>query len=119
MKTILWMFSPGKMIRFGGGLRWNILTREDHFRRQLDRRMCVILARLKYNFSVVFLEETEPYFKIEQALPVEELASLQSPFCAMDYDAMLQDAPVICRFYQDVAPGLAEAHNLPYQTDLE
>jgi hypothetical protein len=26
---------------------------------------------------------------------------------------------VICRFYQDVAPSLAKAYNLTYQTDLE
>ncbi|HSL44361.1 MAG TPA: aminoglycoside 6-adenylyltransferase [Anaerolineales bacterium] len=83
------------------------------------RRICTILARLKHNFSDTYLEEGEPYFKIEQALPVEELSPLQTTFCSMEYDAMLQAALVICRFYQNVAPGLAEAHNLSYQTDLE
>src|SRR5512134_3268531 len=29
MRIILWMLSAGKMIRFGGGLRWNILTIDD------------------------------------------------------------------------------------------
>jgi hypothetical protein len=37
----------------------------------------------------------------------------------MEYDAMLQSVLVISRFYQDVAPGLAEAYNLTYLTDLE
>jgi predicted nucleotidyltransferase len=83
------------------------------------RRICAILARLEHNFSDAYIEEAEPYFKIEQALPVEKLSPLQSTFCSMDFDAMFQAAQVICRFYQDLAPGLAEAHHLPYQTDLE
>jgi hypothetical protein len=83
------------------------------------RRICVILARLKHNFSDAYVEADEPYFKIEQALPIEELSPLQTTFCSMEYEAMLQAALVICRFYQDVAPGLAAAHSLFYQPDLE
>jgi predicted nucleotidyltransferase len=83
------------------------------------RRICVILARLKHNFSDAYVEADEPYFKIEQALPIEELSPLQTTFCSMEYEAMLQAALVICRFYQDVAPGLAAAHSLSYQPDLE
>lgn len=83
------------------------------------RRICTILARLKHNFSDAYLEEDEPYFKIEQALPPEYLSPLQTTFCSMEYDAMLQAAFVICRFYQDMAPELAKAHHLSYQTDLE
>jgi hypothetical protein len=37
----------------------------------------------------------------------------------MEYDAMLQAAIVLCHFYQDVAPNLAEKYNLTYHTDLE
>jgi hypothetical protein len=37
----------------------------------------------------------------------------------LEYEAMVQAALVICRFYQDVVPSLAEAHNLIYQADLE
>ena len=83
------------------------------------RRMCTRLACLKHNFSDAYLEEDEPYFKIEQALPIEDLSPLQSTFCPMEYDAMLQAAFVICRFYQDIAPELAKAHRLSYQADLE
>lgn len=83
------------------------------------RRMCVILARLKHNFSDAFLEESEPYFKIEQALPAEEISSLQTTFCALEYDGILEAAQVIFRFYLDTAPGLAKAHNLPYHVELE
>jgi hypothetical protein len=73
---------------------------------------------LSYNFSDAYVGE-EPYFKVEQALPIEQLSSLQSTFCAMAYEPMWQAALVICGFYQDVAPNLAEAYQLTYQTDLE
>jgi predicted nucleotidyltransferase len=82
------------------------------------RQICVNLARLRYNFSDAYVGG-EPYFKVEQALPIEELSPLQTTFCPMEYDAMLQAGLVISRFYQDVAPSLAEAYNLTYQTDLE
>ena len=74
------------------------------------RQICVVLARLRYNFSDAYVGGGEPYFKIEQALPVEELSPLQATFCAVEYDAMLQAAHVLCRFYQEVAPSLAKAH---------
>jgi hypothetical protein len=83
------------------------------------RRICTILVRLEHNFADAYVEESEPFFKIEQALPTEKLSILQTTFCPMEYDAMLQAALVICRFYQDVAPGLAEAYHLPYQDVLE
>ncbi|MBX3082738.1 MAG: aminoglycoside 6-adenylyltransferase [Anaerolineae bacterium] len=86
---------------------------------EVMRRMCVLLARLKYNFSDPYLDENEPYFKIEHALPIETLSPLQSTFCPMEYAAMLQTAKVICRFYQDIAPALAKVHELSYQPDLE
>ena len=85
---------------------------------EVMRQICVNLARLRYNFSDAYVGE-EPYFKVEQALPVERLSPLQTTFCAMEYEAMLQAAFVIVRFYQDVAPNLAKAHSITYQTDLE
>ena len=83
------------------------------------RKICAILARLKHNFSDAYIDEGEPYFKIEQALPVEKLSPLQSTFCSMDFDAMFQAAQVICRFYLDLAPSMAKTYNLQYQVDLE
>lgn len=82
------------------------------------RQKCVNLARLKHNFSDAYGGE-EPYFKIEHAMPIEQLSPLQITYCAMEYESMLQAAHVICRFYQEVAPNLAKAHNLTYQSDLE
>ena len=61
----------------------------------------------------------EPYLKVEKVLPVEQLSPLQVAYPPMEYEAMLQAALVIFRFYQDVAPVLAEAHGIKYQTELE
>jgi len=87
---------------------------------QLDvlRQNCVNLARLRYNFTDAYDQE-EPYFKIEDFLPIKQLSPLQRTFCAMQVDAMLQAALVICRYYQDVAPSLAKEHRITYQADLE
>ena len=85
---------------------------------EIIRQICVNLARLRNNFSDAYVGE-EPYFKVEQALPVERLSPLQTTFCAMEYEAMLQAAFGIFRFYQDVAPTLAQVHGIIYQTDLE
>ena len=85
---------------------------------EIIRQICVNLARLRNNFSDAYVGE-EPYFKVEQALPVERLSPLQTTFCAMEYEALLQAAFEIFRFYQDVAPTLAQVHGIIYQTDLE
>ena len=85
---------------------------------EVMRQMCVNLARLRYNFSDAYVGE-EPYFKVEQVLPVEQLLPLQTTYCPMEYNAMLQAALVIFRFYQDVAPILAKTYGISYQTELE
>jgi predicted nucleotidyltransferase len=85
---------------------------------EVMRQLCVNLARLRYNFSDAYVGE-EPYFKVEQALPVDQLSPLQVTYCPMEHKAMFQAALVIFRFYQDVASSLAEAHGIKYQTDLE
>src|SRR5258708_20933907 len=79
------------------------------------RLSCVNLARLRENFQA----PPEGYEKVEQAIPVEQLAPLQATFCPLERDAMLQAALVIVRFYQDLAPPLARAHGIPYPADLE
>jgi len=79
------------------------------------RLTCVNLARLRENFKA----EAEGFEKVEQAIPVEQLAPLQATFCAMEHGAMLQAALVIVRFYQELAPPLAQAHRITYPADLE
>jgi predicted nucleotidyltransferase len=85
---------------------------------EVIRQICINLARLRYNFSDAYVGE-EPYFKVEQVLPVEQLSPLQTTYPPMEYEAILQAALVIFRFYQDMAPILAKAHGIKYQTQLE
>lgn len=79
------------------------------------RRTCVNLARLRQNFSA----EADGYEKVEQAIPIEQLLSLQATYCPLEREAMLQAVLVIVHFYQEVAPSLAQAHGIPYPTELE
>jgi predicted nucleotidyltransferase len=78
------------------------------------RRYCVNLARLRYDFSM----EADGYEKVEQAIPVEQLSSLQATFCPLEPGAMLQAALVIVRFHQELAPPLSRTHGITYPTDL-
>ena len=78
------------------------------------RLTCVNLARLRQNFSA----KAEGYEKVEQALPIEQLAPLQASFCLMERDAMLHAALTIVHFYQELTPPLAQAHAIPYPADL-
>ncbi len=86
---------------------------------EIIRQNCVNLARLNYNFSDAYVSEGEPYFKVEQFLPVEQLAPMEKTVCPLEYGAMLQSALAIFHFYQAIAPALAAAHGLPYQLQLE
>ena len=79
------------------------------------RLTCVNLARLRQNFQAA----AEGYEKVERAIPVEQLAPLQATFCPLERAALLQAALVIVRFYQELAPPLAQAHGITYPTDLE
>jgi hypothetical protein len=78
------------------------------------RLTCVNMARLRQNFSA----RAEGYEKVEQTLPVEQLAPLKASICLMERDAMLQAALTIVHIYQEMAPQLAQAHGIPYPADL-
>ena len=82
------------------------------------RLYCMNLARLRNNFSDADIGE-EGYFKIDNALPVEQLSALQTTFPAMEQSAMLQAALVIVNFYKELAPPLAQAHGIPYPDGLD
>jgi predicted nucleotidyltransferase len=78
------------------------------------RRYCVNLARLRHDFSA----EADGYEKVEQAIPGEQLSSLQATCCPLEPGAMLQAVLVIVRFYQELAPHLAQTHGIPYPAAL-
>jgi predicted nucleotidyltransferase len=82
------------------------------------RAICVNLARLKHNFLDPDFSE-EAYFKIENAMPVDQLVALRATFCPMEREAMLKAALAIVRFYRETAPSLAQEHGIPYPQGLE
>ena len=79
------------------------------------RRHCVNLARLRQTLSA----GTDDYEKVEQAIPIEQLSSLQAACCPLEREAMLQAALVIVRFYQELAPLLSQTHGILYPDGLE
>jgi hypothetical protein len=82
------------------------------------RTCCLNLARLQQDLADEEVGE-EGYFKVDTVLPVEQLAPLQSTYCALEPSAMLQAAYTILRFYQELARPLAQTYHIPYPTNLE
>jgi predicted nucleotidyltransferase len=81
---------------------------------EILRSHCLNLVRKQNNFTGA----TEGYEKIEKAVPLEQLAPLQTTFCPLERDPMLQAVTNIVRFYQQIAPPLARAHQLAYPERL-
>ena len=79
------------------------------------RLQCVNLARLDQDF----LAATDGYEKLEQAVRVERLSSLQATFCPMERGPMLDAALTIVRLYRELAPPLARTHGIAYPDGLE
>jgi predicted nucleotidyltransferase len=82
------------------------------------RHICVNLARLRYNFADPGVGD-EPFFKIEQAMPVEQLTPFRATFCPLELEAIRQAGAVLLQFYREVATVLAERHGLVYPAALE
>lgn len=82
------------------------------------RTYCFNLARLEQDFADTVVG-TEGYFKIEQAVPVEQLSPLEATCCPLEPLAMLKAARVILRYYKEKAFPLAETHGIPYPIELE
>jgi hypothetical protein len=78
------------------------------------RRTCVDLARLREDFT----GNTTTYEKVEQTVPAERLEPLRASICPLEREAMLQAARVVVAYYEDLAPGLAQAHGVAYPTAL-
>ncbi|MEO5886976.1 MAG: aminoglycoside 6-adenylyltransferase [Anaerolineales bacterium] len=87
---------------------------------QLDalRLYCINLARLRNNFLDQEAGE-EGYFKLEKAIPVEQLSALKATYCPMEEGAMLEAADVMVRFFRKLATGLATTHGITYPECLD
>jgi predicted nucleotidyltransferase len=82
------------------------------------RRYCLNLVRYRYNFWDGDIGE-EPYFKIEVAIPVEQLSPLASTYCPLEADAMLIASYIIINYYKELAIPLAKEYAIPYPDKLE
>ena len=82
------------------------------------RSISVNLARLQYNILDADAGD-EAYFKIENIMPVEQLAPLKETFGPMKKAELLKRVLAIVRFYLDIAPPLAQKHGVKYSHDLE
>jgi len=85
---------------------------------EILRGVCVNLVRLQHNLADSDVDN-ESYFKLEYAVPVGELSALKTTFCPMEPSAMRQSGLTIVRFFQDIAPRLAQANGIAYPTELE
>ena len=82
------------------------------------RLMCVNLARLRHNFADPDVG-SGPLFKVENALPVNQLSPLPATIVPMETGAMLQTVFAIVNFCRQLAAPLAGEHGLDYPTGLE
>jgi predicted nucleotidyltransferase len=82
------------------------------------RRSCVNLARLRNDFSDGEAG-AEVYFKLEKALPVEQLSALQATFCPLAREEMLKSGFVMVQYYKELAIPLAKTHGIVYPEALE
>ena len=82
------------------------------------RRYCVNLARLRSDFTDAEAG-TEPFFKLEQVIPVEQLSPLQPTFCPMARDEILASGLALVQFYKELAIPLAMTHGISYPDILE
>jgi predicted nucleotidyltransferase len=82
------------------------------------RRQCVGLLRLQHDFSV-YAGGDEPYFKVENDLPDDELTPLLETCVLRERQAMYEAVVVMVNLYRKVAPSLAKAHELRYPLALE
>jgi predicted nucleotidyltransferase len=79
------------------------------------RRKCVNLAHLRHDFTA----EPSGYANVEKDLHQAQLLALQTTFCAMERDSMLQAVETIVDVYQQIARPLAKEHGIEYPADLE
>ena len=82
------------------------------------RIYCMNLARLRQDLSDPSVGD-EPYFKVEQTIPSEQLSPLQPTYCAMEQDEMLQVSLAIVQYYRELALPLARKHGITYPADLD
>lgn len=89
-----------------------------HGQIEVLRACCVNLARLRQSFSDPEVG-SDTYYKLQNAVPAEQLAPLEATCCPLERAAMLQAARTLIRYYQEAAQPLAREHAIPYSAGLE
>jgi Streptomycin adenylyltransferase len=79
------------------------------------RRYCVNLLRIKHGVEA----QEEAYEKLEEAVPVSELAPLRATFGPMERDALLKAALDIVGFFREHGPQVAGVYGSEYPEELE
>ena len=82
------------------------------------RGICVNLARLRYNLIDPDVGD-EPYWKLDQAMPVEQLELLGTTFCPLERKAIRQAGQTILEYYREAASALAETHGIAFPAELD
>lgn len=77
------------------------------------------LHQYRFLHQLPIRRRSHGYEKIDQELPPEQLALLRATCCPLERHAMLEAGYTIIRFYQDIAPRLAQQHGLAYPDRLE
>jgi predicted nucleotidyltransferase len=80
------------------------------------RGVCLDLARLDAGMP---LEEGEPYWKVDAAVPAELLAGLTETVVPLEIGPMRLAALALIGLYRDLAQPLTARHGLPYPTRLD
>jgi predicted nucleotidyltransferase len=80
------------------------------------RGVCLDLARLD---AGVPLEEDEPYWKVDTAVPPEVLARLAETIVPLEVGPMRSAALALVALYRDLAQPLTARLGLPYPTRLD
>jgi predicted nucleotidyltransferase len=82
------------------------------------RLYCINLLRLQNDFSDQEIG-AEGYFKLEKAIPIEQLSTLKGTYCPMEKDAMLESAFMIVPFFRDLAMSLSKKYGIAYPKQLD
>jgi len=82
------------------------------------RGYCISLARMHNNFFDEYVGE-EPYFKIDEAIALEQLSALQPTFGPLEKGHLLKAGQATVQIFRELALPLALANELPYPEALE
>ena len=70
-------------------------------------------------YALRFHSEPGGYAKVEKEVPEAQLLALESTFCPLTRQAMLQAADTIVSVYKEIAPPLADEHGIEYPAGVE